>query len=225
MAGAAGLVSACAAGLGASAPHPPRRIARTKKRSTDCSGIFPVRTTPVSAILLRKDGAVRAPLAHVQSLGEVFSIRKLGPEHVLCREHSTSRLSPECRGLPASAALPDAPNSFILTAGGAPWKDSCRHFAMADAALNAARGSRPGVPPCSLPLPTIARCAPRAGHVRWPPPKGTIVGCFRGSWRDIPSDCCWRPSIGGKYARPDGLRNWVNWSWKHRLARAALHGP
>src|SRR5215469_11372715 len=130
-AGAAGLASPWTAGLPASVPQPATSTAIGRKLRHKHSGIFPVRTAPAPTILFRKDGARPVPLAHEQFFDEVFSIPTLGPRAWSRSSARGALLSPECWGLPASAALPDAPtrspNTTILTADGVPLEGLCEY--------------------------------------------------------------------------------------------------
>src|SRR5579859_2930966 len=109
MAGSAGFASACAAGLGASVPQPPKRMLTGAKLKNKGSRILPARTVPEPTILSWKDGAYRVPLAQEPSFDfdKVFAILTLGSRP---GRRITLPLSPECGGLATPAALPDAPN-------------------------------------------------------------------------------------------------------------------
>ena len=75
--GAAGLLSTCVAGLGASAPQPPKKIDRVRKPSENFRRILHPWAAPTPKPSFRKDGPMTASLAREQPLCEVLSIRNL----------------------------------------------------------------------------------------------------------------------------------------------------
>src|SRR6266481_9691451 len=75
--GAAGLVSACVAGLGASALQLPRKIDKVSKPSENFRGILHLWAAPTPRPSFRKDGPMTVSLAREQPLCEVLSIRSL----------------------------------------------------------------------------------------------------------------------------------------------------
>src|SRR6266850_268295 len=144
MAGSTGLVSACGAGLDASAPHPPSKIARDNRPRESFSGILRARAAPALQPSLSKDGESSASLANEPPLREVFFIRDL----ILS-------------GRFWSLATPHH-DATILACARRSWKDSqnpdCPRFECA----TAAQESHPGALQSFLLLRTIARSAPPA---------------------------------------------------------------
>src|SRR5260370_625552 len=59
--------------------QPPRTIARDRRLNENFRGILHLRAAPTSWPSLKMDGLIPSPLAHEQSLCEVFSIRDLPP--------------------------------------------------------------------------------------------------------------------------------------------------
>src|SRR6266576_6811225 len=114
MAGSAGLVSACGAGLDASAPHPPRKIARDRRLSEKFRGILHLRAAPTPWPSLKMDGLIPASLAHEQSLCEVFSIIDLPLYGRLPPLARASHLSPVCRAHPSLQRIRAGPIKCLL---------------------------------------------------------------------------------------------------------------
>src|SRR5437660_4264832 len=127
MAGAAGLASACEPDFEASVPHPARRRAGARTCSENFSSSLHPRAGRTRKPPLKKDGAPTASLAHVQSPGEIFSIRDFQPRCAISKSAEAFHPSPVRHAHPAVTACPgpvhSTPATIILTVGRPWWKD------------------------------------------------------------------------------------------------------
>src|SRR5712664_1483529 len=185
IAGSTGLVSACGAGLGASAPHPPSKIDRDNTPRESFSGTLRARALQPS---LSKDGESSASLANEPPLCEVFSIRDLilsGRFGHSPHQHHDATILACARRSWKDSQNPDCPRFECATAGPESHPDALQSFPL---------------------LRMIVHCVPPATPAQSLPPNGTIVGCSPASWRDIPSGFHPPTSIAGMCARWDDPR-------------------